>query len=78
MSFVFGILAEKPTPGIFVRNWLTYKLRKAKEIIKREAHYSNFNILIKIKKQLQSSIERELDQKLYSYSYENKTEILCL
>ena len=26
----FGILAEKPTSGsgIFVRNWLTYKLRK--------------------------------------------------
>ena len=41
----------------------------------REAYYSNFNVIIKIKKQLQSSVERELDQKLFSYSYENKTEI---
>ena len=71
----FGILAEKPTPGIFVRNWLTYKLRKAIEVVEREAYYSKFNVIIKIKKQLQSSVERELDQKLSSYSYENKTEI---
>ena len=45
------------------------------EIIEREAHYSNFNFIIKMKKQVQRSIERELDQKLFSYSYENKTEI---
>ena len=59
----FGIVPEKPTHGIFVRNWLTYKLRKAIEIIEREVYYSNFNVIIKIKKQLQSSIESELDQK---------------
>ena len=71
----FGILSEKPTPGIFVRNWLTYKLRKAIEVVEREAYYSNFNVIIKIKRQLQCSMERELDQKLFSFSYENKTEI---
>ena len=68
-------MPDKPKSGIFVRNWLTYKLRKAIETIEREAYYSNFNVIIKIKKQLQSSVERELDQKLFSYSMENKTEI---
>ena len=61
----FGIVTEKPTSGILIRNWLTYKMRKAIEQVEREACFADFNVISKIKQKIQSSVGKELDQKLF-------------
>ena len=71
----FGIVIKKPQNqkgnrpikhfGIHARNWLTYLMRKSIAKIERKAHYSNFNIITRIKKQVQYSFVKELDKKTF-------------
>ena len=70
----FGIINKKPPPGILARNWLTYTIRKCILEMEREAHYDNSNIMQRTKRKIQSSIESELDQKVFIYAADGKLE----
>ena len=70
----FGIINKKPPPGILARNWLTYNIRKCILEMEREAHYDNSNIMQRAKRKIQSSIESELDQKVFIYAADEKLE----
>ena len=70
----FGIINKKPPPGILARNWLTYTIRKCILEMEREAHYDNINIMQRAKRKIQSSIESELDQKVFIYAADGKLE----
>ena len=59
----FGIVHKKPPPGICVRNWLTFLIRRCIAKMERRAHYCNSNILAKTRKKIQHCIEKELDKK---------------
>ena len=42
--------------------------------MEREAHYDNSNIMQRAKRKIQSSIESELDQKVFIYAADGKLE----
>ena len=81
----FGIVIEKPKNqqynrptkhfGIHVRNWLTYLMRRSIAKVERKAHYSNSNIIYKIKQQLQHSLVKELDKKLFILHNDQKMDV---
>ena len=56
----FGIVHKKPPPGIRVRNWLTFLIRRFIAKMERRAHYCNSNILAKTRKKIQHCIEKNL------------------
>ena len=81
----FGIVLKKPTNqkchrpsnhfGIHVRNWLTFIMRKSIAKVERKAHYSKFNINIRIKKEIQYSFVKELDKKLFVFYNDGKMDV---
>ena len=81
----FGVVIKKPQNqhynrpakhhGIHVRNWLTYLLRRAISKVEREAHYSSFNVISKIKKETKSSLVKELDKKLFILHNDDKMDV---
>ena len=81
----FGIVITKPKNqqynrptkhfGIHVRNWVTYLMRKSIAKVERKAHYSNFNAIPKIKQELQNSVVKELDKKLFILHNNDKMDV---
>ena len=81
----FGIVIQKPKNqkynrpskhfGIHVRNWLTYLMRKTIDKVERKAHYSNFSIISRIKKEVQYSVVKELDKKLFALHNDGKMSV---
>ena len=64
----FGIVQKKPTPGILLRNWVTYLLRKFIAKQERAAyHSSNIPKLGQAKHMFNANIEFELNKKLWRY-----------
>ena len=71
----FGIVIKRPKTGwtnrpqnrhgIYVRNWLTYLMRKCISKVERKSHYSNFNITTKIKQEVHYALVKELDKKTH-------------
>ena len=72
----FGIVIKRPKTGwtnrpqnrhgIYVRNWLTYLMRKCIAKVERKSHYSSFNITTKIKQEVHYALVKELDKKLFA------------
>ena len=61
----FGIVRRNPRPGVRVRNWLTFLIRRCISKMERRAHFCNPNILARTKKRIQYSLEKEIDKKLF-------------
>ena len=59
----FGIVYKKPSPGMCVRNWLTFLMRKCIAKMERVAYYCNSDILARSRQKIQYCIEKELDKK---------------
>ena len=72
---VFGIIIKKTSPGILLRNWITYLLRACVAQIEREAHCAPFDITNKIKRKVQHEVEQEVQHKLFRYTNENKLDL---
>ena len=68
-------ITNEKKPGIRTRNWLTYTMRKCTSEIEEEAHYDNSNILRRAKRKIQSSIESELDQKVFMRNFSRTTKL---
>ena len=81
----FGIVIKKPVNqhynrpskdfAIHVRNWLTYLMRKNVLKVERQSHYSKFNTFVRIKKQLQHSLIKEIDKKLFMLHNDGKMDV---
>ena len=81
----FGLVLKKPKNqhynrpskhfGIHVRNWLTHLMRKTIAKIERKAYSSNFDTTSRIKRELQHSLIKELDKKLFILHNDEKMEI---
>ena len=81
----FGLVLKKPKNqhynrpskhfGIHVRNWLTYLMRKTIAKIERKAYSSIFDTTSRIKRELQHSLIKELDKKLFILHNDEKMEI---
>ena len=81
----FGIVIKRPPNqqcnrpskyfGIHVRNWLTYLMRKSIAKVERKAHYTNFNIRTRLKKEVQHSFVKELDKKLFILHNDEKMDV---
>ena len=64
----YGIVQKKPTPGILLRNWVTYLLREFIANQERAAyHSSKIPKLGQAKHLLNTEIEFELHRKLWRY-----------
>ena len=61
----FGIVRRVPRPGVRVRNWLTFLIRRCISKMERRAHFCNSHILNRTKRKIQYSIEKEIDKKLF-------------
>ena len=66
----FGIIQNKQTTGILLRNWLTYLLRECISQAEREAHYKRTN-LEKIKKKFNQAMGLEIQIKAIRYRNEH-------
>ena len=68
----FGVVEEKQTTGILLRNWLTFLLRQCISEVEREAFYApnRFNIG-KIKRKLNETLALEIHIKAFRYKNEN-------
>ena len=67
----FGIVQKKATPGVLLRNWLTYLLRDCIMQEEKEAYHSSKPNLEKIKKKFNQAIEFEIHIKVIRYKNEN-------
>ena len=68
----FGLIIKNKSPGILLRNWLTYLLRFCTTQLEREAHFSSYDIRNRIKMKVQHEVEERVQKKFYQYSFENK------
>ena len=68
-----GIIDIKTTPGILLRNWLTYKLREQIMLFERKAYHSSKAASIDLfKAKYNQSMAFEIKQFLFRYKNENK------
>ena len=68
-----GIVNIKNTNGIFLRNWLTYKLREQVMQFERMAyHSSKATTLDLFKSKFNQSMASEIKQLMFRYNNENK------
>jgi len=68
---VFGLITKNKSPGILLRNWLTYLLRFCITQLEREAHYSSYDIRNKMKIKMMHEIEERVQLKYFQYAKEN-------
>ena len=71
----FGITTKKKSPGIYTRNWITYKLRESVTQVEKEAYYAPIDASNKIKRNLQHDIEQEVQHKHLLYTNQNKLDL---
>ena len=75
---VLGIIKKNPTPGILLRNWITYSLRKY--IMQREReeyHVPNNRPRIEMTKvKFNHIIAKELKIKMFQYKNQNQLDLL--
>ena len=84
-EMAFGLVTQRPKSdqshrpanrhGIHVRNWLTYLMRRCIANMERKAHYSNYNIISRIKLKINNCVIKELDKKLFILHNNEKIEV---
>ena len=68
-----GIVTIKSTPGILLRNWLTYKLREQVMLFERMSYHSpNKASLDLFKAKYNQSLACEVKQLIFRFNHENK------
>ena len=84
-EMAFGLVMKRPKNdehhqpsshhGIYVRNWLTFLIRKCISNMERKAHYSNSNIVSRTKLKIHHNLVKELDKNLFILHSKGKTDV---
>ena len=67
-----GIVTIKSTPGIMLRNWITYKLREQIILFERVTHHSKSASIELFKAKFNQSMALEVKHMLFRFKNENK------